>query len=88
MSAGEKYSVIGIFEPGMKIRMVNLDYCRNVKVPAGSIYSMRGIDLLSTEQMLLNAILKELQKLNQTGNETIEDPEEANPEESDDAGTV
>jgi flagellar basal-body rod modification protein FlgD len=86
---GEKYSVIGILRAGYEgpdgeLRLL-LD---NVKVPAGSIYSMRGIDLLSTEQMLLNAILKELQKLNQTGNETIEDPEEANPEESDDAGTV
>ena len=29
-----------------------------VKVPAGNIYSTRKIDLLSTEQMLLNEILK------------------------------
>jgi len=68
---GEKYTVTGILRTGYegpdgKLRLL-LD---NVKVPSGSIYSMQGVDLLSTEQVLLNAILKELQKLNQSGTNT------------------
>jgi flagellar basal-body rod modification protein FlgD len=89
-ATGEKYTVTGILRSGYEgqdgeLRLL-LD---NVKVQAGGIYSMQGIDLLSTEQVLLNAILKELQKLNKTGSEAGED-QGANPEEPlpDDEGTV
>jgi len=93
---GEKYTITGILRTGYdgpdgKLRLL-LD---NVRVPADSIYSMQGVDLLSTEQMLLNAILRELQKLNQTGTGTGESPEgtdpvEADPEETEpgEAGTL
>lgn len=88
---GEKYSITGILRSGYegpdgKLRML-LD---DVRVPAGNIYSMQGIDLLSTEQVLLNAILKELKKLNQTGGGTEDGAEETNPEDSetDETGTV
>ncbi|HHW23186.1 MAG TPA: flagellar biosynthesis protein FlgD [Clostridiaceae bacterium] len=88
---GEKFTVTGILRAGYEgedgeLRLL-LD---NVKVPAGSIYSVQGIDLLSTEQMLLNAILRELQKLTKAGDQNGTDPDETDPEGSqpDDEGTV
>lgn len=70
---GEKYTVEGILRSGYEdqggeVRLL-LD---DVKMPVGSIYSTRKIDLLSTEQMLLNQILKELQK--QQGPDESEEP--------------
>jgi len=77
---GEKFKVVGILRGGYydedgEIRLV-LD---QVKVPAGNIYSTKKIDLLSTEQMLLNEILKELKKLNGSGNTPGEPSDETDP---------
>lgn len=74
---GEKFEVMGILRAGYtgqdgEIRLI-LD---DIKVPAKHIYSTKKIDLLSTEQMLLNEILKELRKQNQT-----EDPPEDDPDD-------
>lgn len=44
----------------------------DIKVPASSVFSTRRVDLVSTDQVLLNAILKELQKQN-TDSETTDD---------------
>ncbi len=73
---GEEFKITGTLRDAYKgtdekLRLV-LD---GIKVPAGSIYSAERIDLLSTEQMLLNAILKELQMLRGGTGET-EEPEE------------
>lgn len=76
---GEKYSVEGILRNGYEgkdgeVRLL-LD---DVKMPVDSIYSTRKIDLFSTEQMLLNEILNEIQKRNSSA-----DPEEQFPDDSD-----
>lgn len=81
---GEKYTVTGILRAGYEgpdgeLRLL-LD---DIKVPVGDIYSTKGVDLLSTEQMLLNAILKELQKQNQSGSGDDEGEAEEEPEEAD-----
>ncbi len=87
---GVEFKVTGVLRAGYKgtdekLRLV-LD---GIKVPAGNIFSAERIDLLSTEQMLLNAILKELQKLNNPGTEEPEEPEEpGEPEEPVDPGTT
>ena len=71
---GEKFNIKGILRGGYygndgEIRLI-LD---EVKVPAGNIYSTRKIDLLSTEQMLLNEILKELRNMNSPGDPSDND---------------
>lgn len=73
---GERFTVTGILRAGYiaedsEARLL-LD---DIKVPANNIYSTKKIDLLSTEQMLLNEILKELIKQNSTG----EPPDETDP---------
>ncbi len=83
---GERYTVKGILRAGYEgpdgeLRLL-LD---DIKVPVGNIYSTQGIDLLSTEQMLLNAILKELQKQNQTEPEPEDETDE---EDTDETGTI
>ncbi|MGI6122582.1 MAG: flagellar hook capping FlgD N-terminal domain-containing protein [Acetivibrionales bacterium] len=70
---GEKFTIKGTLRGGYigedgETRLL-LD---DVKVPANNIYSTKKIDLLSTEQMLLSEILKELRKQNAT-DETSED---------------
>jgi len=77
---GEKFKVEGTLRGGYydeagEIRLI-LD---KVKVPAGNIYSTQKIDLLSTEQMLLNEILKELKKLNASGNTSDGTSDESGP---------
>jgi hypothetical protein len=79
---GEKFNVKGILRGGYygndgEIRLI-LD---DIKVPANHVYSTKKIDLLSTEQMLLNEILKELRKQNSSGDPSDEtDPsDEAEP---------
>lgn len=77
---GERFTITGILRAGYdgedgEPRLL-LD---DIKVPANNIYSTKKVDLLSTEQMLLNEILKELRKQNSTG-ETTED--ETNETES------
>jgi len=77
---GEKFKVEGTLRGGYygedgEIRLI-LD---QVKVPAGNIYSTKRIDLLSTEQMLLNEILKELRKLNPSGDTSDDTSDETNP---------
>lgn len=74
---GEIFTVKGILRAGYegndgKLRLL-LD---DVKMPVGNIYSTRKIDLLSTEQMLLNEILKELQKQNSSKDPSDESSEE------------
>lgn len=71
---GEIFEVKGILRAGYEAEDGELHLILDdIKVPAGDIYSTERIDLLSTEQMLLNEILKELQK--QNGSDT-EQPEE------------
>ncbi len=70
---GERFIVKGTLREGYygqdgEIRLI-LD---DIKAPASNIYSTRKIDLLSTEQMLLNEILKELRKQNSSGDSTDE----------------
>ncbi|NLX63699.1 MAG: flagellar biosynthesis protein FlgD [Clostridiaceae bacterium] len=77
---GEKFKVEGILRGGYydedgEIRLV-LD---KVKVPAGNIYSTTKIDLISTEHMLLNEILKELRKLNGSGDTPGDTSDEPDP---------
>ncbi len=69
-ATGEIFKVTGFLRDGYygddgKLRVI-LD---NVKVPANSIFSTKKVDLLSTEQLLLSEILKELQKQNNSGQE-------------------
>jgi flagellar basal-body rod modification protein FlgD len=64
-SSGAEFKVTGILRSGYigndgELRLL-LD---DIKVPANSIFSAKHVDLLSTEQMLLNEILKELRKQN------------------------
>jgi len=77
---GEKFKVEGVLRGGYydedgEIRLI-LD---NVKVPAANIYSTSKIDLLSTEHMLLNEILKELKKLNSSGDTPGDSSDNTNP---------
>ncbi|MGI6083816.1 MAG: flagellar hook capping FlgD N-terminal domain-containing protein [Acetivibrionales bacterium] len=81
---GEKFEVMGILRAGYtgqdgEIRLI-LD---DIKVPANNIYSTKKIDLLSTEQMLLSEILKELRKLNPTEYPPEDDIEELTDETTD-----
>lgn len=85
-NTGEKFTIKGILRSGYEgtdgdLRLL-LD---DIKIPVGNIYSMQGIDLLSTEQMLLNAILKELQKQNQT---EPGDEDNSDEEDTDETGSV
>ncbi len=73
-SAGAEFKITGTLRSGYmgedgELRLV-LD---GIKVPAGTIYSTKRIDLLSTEQMLLNEILKELKKQSPSTGETEPD---------------
>jgi flagellar basal-body rod modification protein FlgD len=79
---GEKFNVTGILRAGYtgedgEVRLI-LD---DIKVPANNVYSTKKIDLLSTEQMLLNEILKELRKQNSSGDppDETDPPEEPDP---------
>ena len=74
-ATGEKFKVTGILRSGYEAEdgstRIVLD---NVLAPAGSITSAGRVDLLSTEQMLLNEILKELRK--QNGDESSDGSED------------
>jgi flagellar basal-body rod modification protein FlgD len=85
--SGEVFEVTGVLRAGFEgtdgeLRLV-LD---NIKVPASNIYSTKRIDLLSTEQMLLNEILKELQKQN-SGDDTETPGEDAETKPVDETET-
>ncbi len=82
---GEKFTIKGILRSAYEDTDGELRFLLDdIKVPVGDINSTSGIDLLSTEQMLLNAILKELQKQNQ--NQTT--PPQDDSGEDTETGTV
>ncbi|NLM74104.1 MAG: flagellar biosynthesis protein FlgD [Clostridiaceae bacterium] len=83
-TTGEIFKVTGILRDGYygkdgKLRLI-LD---EVSVPASSITSTKKVDLLSTEQLLLSEILKELQKQNNPGQDEENPQEDAEVEEPD-----
>lgn len=68
---GEEFKITGTLRNGYygndgDLRLL-LD---DIEVPANSIYAAERVDLLSTEQMLLSEILKELKKQNPSSGET------------------
>lgn len=90
-STGQEFKVTGTLRAGYdgedgELRLV-LD---GIKVPANTIFSTKRIDLLSTEQMLLSEILKQLQGQNpdsETGDEGTEDTDGAATETDAASGT-
>jgi len=69
-TTGTVHEIKGILVDGYKTEESKLHLIlNNVKVPANSIFSAKKVDLLTTEQLLLNQILKELRKLNGSGDE-------------------
>lgn len=73
-SSGAVFKVTGTLSDGYigsdnKVRLILND----VKVPAANIYSTRKVDLLSTEQLLLNEILKEIRNMNNPGQDSEQD---------------
>ncbi|NLM74492.1 MAG: flagellar biosynthesis protein FlgD [Clostridiaceae bacterium] len=83
-TTGTVHTITGILVDGYKTEDGELHLIlNNVKVPASSIFSAQKVDLLTTEQLLLNQILKELQKLNGSNNEedSGEDSDDSHPAE-------
>ncbi len=64
-ATGETYNIQGKLRSGYQDDSgANHLLLDSVQIPVDSIYATERVDLLSTEQLLLNQILKELQKLN------------------------